>query len=83
MEFNKNDLLSINEIENLITSDFATERARIITEKLSKYLFISNKTLYIINENITYTIEDKDIDTQILYYTSLLLEKSVIRLQKK
>jgi hypothetical protein len=82
MEFYDKDLLSIYEIEDLITSNFTTERARIITEKLSKYLFISNKTLYIINQNITYTIEDKDIDTQVLYYTSLLLEKSVIRLQQ-
>ena len=82
MEFYDKDLLSIYEIEDLITSSFTTERARIISEKLSKYLFISNNTLYVINQNITYTEENKDIDTQILYYTSLLLEKSVISLEE-
>lgn len=76
LEFTKQDLLNTREIKTLITSDFTVDKAIIIANKLVKYCFISNGTLYILNDNITYDRESEDMKKKLVYKTSLLIQES-------
>lgn len=76
MEFEKKDLLNMGEIRLLITSDFPNEQAKIITSKLINYCFIhSDRNIYALQPNITYSKTDH-IDDKLITYTTSLIEQS-------
>lgn len=54
MNFNKEDLLTVKEIELLITSNLTQTIAKMISTKLTKYCFIQDDILYELQPNITY-----------------------------
>ena len=58
MEINNKDLLNYSEIESMINCNFINEKASIIANKLIKYCFILNNSLYTLADNVTYVRED-------------------------
>ena len=76
MEFQKKDFLNTKEILKLIKSDYTNEKATIISKKLINYCFVTDNVLYILHDNVTYERVNDNINKQILYYTSLLIEES-------
>jgi phage/plasmid-associated DNA primase len=66
MQFEKLDLLSHKEIEEILDSNYANVRAEIIIAKLKKYMFILQGTFYILNlESVTYSAFVNNTDSLI------------------
>ena len=55
MNFQITDLMTSDDIDLIASSQFPNEKANTIVKGLSKYCFISNCMLYIIESNVTYT----------------------------
>ena len=81
MEFEKSNLLNFKEIRSIIESIFPNEIANIVKSKLTKYCFIKNREIYVIQPNISYS-SSTDIEDILLKYTTLLLEVSYKKLSE-
>ena len=74
MEFTKDNFLTNEELEILITSVFTNERAKIISSKIKDFILINGETLYILQKNITY--KEDSIKVNIITMISELIENS-------
>ncbi len=84
MKFEKSDLLSYEEIENILSNDSPNDRAEIICAKLKKYAFIFDGELYLYDTNlIVYKKIDINISDQILCVISGYLTESKRMLSKE
>lgn len=75
MEFKKQDLLNLKEIEQLIDSPFPNTKATIISNKLKSYCTIADKRLYTLQRNITYKVID-EVYEKLVTLVSYLIELS-------
>jgi hypothetical protein len=82
MEFEKKDLLSYDEIEELITNPDQTEQGKIIAEHLKKYLLIVHSELYELQSNISYAVVD-EVENTILERTTNFVSTSINNLKSK
>ena len=80
MEFKKENFLNNDQLEQLITSVFTNERAKIISSKLKDFILIDGEILYILQKNITY--KEDNIKVNIITMISELIEDSFKALQK-
>ena len=84
MIYEKTELLSNMEIQQLISSSLPNERAKIIANKLKNLVIIKENTLYELDrETITYTYKKKNIRTHLTTLTSILIEQSFTSLEIK
>jgi len=84
MEFDKKDLLSYDEIENLLTSDSPNDRSTIICDKLKKYVFIQDEKLYKYDtEMVVYKLIKNNIPNMLITITTSFLSKSKGNLNKE
>jgi len=79
MNFNKEDLLSVKDIELLITSNLTQTLAKMISAKLTKYCFIYEDILYELQPNITYQ-RINDRKNKLLNKVSQLIQDSYCNL---
>ena len=77
----ENDYLTLEGIKKLIVSPYPNEKADIVNTSIEKYCLISNKMLYILQNNITYRIVESD--NFIMNMASLLIELSFKALNEK
>ena len=82
MEFQKEDLLNHAEIEMLITSSFTTVIAKMMSNKLSKYIFIHNDTMYELQENKTYQLVTNQ-KNKLINKVSRLIQQSYVKLPEQ
>lgn len=83
IKFDKKDLLSFEEIEQLIISVRPNQKAQIISSKLLNYLLINNGNFYRFDiEKVLYIKEDNN-DDYILTLITLFIDKSYENLNQK
>lgn len=78
MEITKENYLSRDEIETLITSGMPNKKAEILALKLDKMCFLKDSKLYVLKKNLTYSSISKqgDIDKEIYTVVTKLIEES-------
>jgi hypothetical protein len=81
--FSKNDLLTYENIVDLLESFSPLVKANIIGEKLATYCIINNNSLYLLQNNNTYELSTSKIENQLLCMVSLLFHKSLSQMKKE
>ena len=55
MDFQENDLLTVDEIKQMLDLDNSpSKQAQLLSSKVKNYFFIKNQSLYVLQPNITY-----------------------------
>lgn len=83
IKFDKKDLLSFVEIENLIISVRPNEKAKIISNKMLNYLLINNGNFYRFDIDKILYIKENNNDDYVITLITLFIDKSYEQLQQK
>ena len=81
IEFDKDDLLTEEEFLKLILKPYPVKISSIIVPLLSKYIVLSNKKIYILQKDNSYTCE-KSNNNKILVFVSKFISISCDKLNK-
>lgn len=76
IKFDKKDLLSFVEIENLIISVRPNEKAKIISNKMLNYLLINNGDFYRFDIDKILYIKENNNDDYVITLITLFIDKS-------
>lgn len=82
MNFENSDFLNYADIITLITSDFPSDKAELIANKLRRFCIICKQQLYSLQPNNTFK-QDTEIKAKLLSKINSLIEKSFKRLEEK
>jgi hypothetical protein len=75
-QFSQPDLLTVDELETIITSIFTDDKAQLIATKISKYFFVFEKSLYRLQTNDTYSRLEGDLKDMLTVAVSSYLSIS-------
>ena len=77
MEFKNEDLLSSDELFNLFTAESPNIKAKIISQKIKKYVFIDqSERMFFLQENITYRIVRQSSEDELFNIITDYVSKS-------
>ena len=78
MQFQNSDLLTFNQIQELISNDSPNDRADIIVDKLKYYCFYNKGDLFIFDSSkVIYTKIETTIDEELLTVISKYITNSI------
>ena len=79
---NFKNLLNADEIEILIDSPFPNDKANLLSQKLKDIVIIQDKMLYVLQPNLTYSVSNTDIHSNLLTVCTALIAQSFKALAK-